>query len=199
MSARRGFTLLEVMVALVVSAMVVTLAYGAAQAGFDTEARLRERQAAARATTAWRALLGDALRHVERGVADDDAVFELAAARDDRASDTLRLLTRGIVPPHGTGDRWTLTLAPTADGVLLTALPADDGARAPISVLVRAARGVRVQVLPYVGSTWTRTWTRTAAAPAAVSVQLVDAMGRALEPPLIARTRPAGDAAAVAP
>ncbi|MGZ8470574.1 MAG: PulJ/GspJ family protein, partial [Gemmatirosa sp.] len=76
MSARRGFTLLEVMVALVVSAMVVTLAYGAAQAGFDTEARLREGQAAARATTAWRALLGDALRHVERGVADDDAVFE---------------------------------------------------------------------------------------------------------------------------
>jgi prepilin-type N-terminal cleavage/methylation domain-containing protein len=191
-TARRGFTLLEVLVALVVSALVITLAYGAAQAGFDTEARLRERAAAAEARTAWRALLGDALRHVERGVAEDDVVFDLAPAREGRGSDTLRLATRGIVPPLGTGDRWAVTLAPTRDGVLLSAAPAEGAAGVPVTVRVREARGLRVLVLPHAGGAWTREWTRGAAAPAAVSVQLVDSVGRAVEPPLIARTRPAG-------
>ncbi len=193
MSARRGFTLLEVMVALVVSALVVTLAYGAAQAGFDTEARLRARAEADGARTAWRALLGDALRHVAHGVADDDVVFELARGRGDRASDTLRLLTHGVVPPLGTGERWLVTLAPTPDGVLLSAAPADGRAGAPVTVLVREARGVRVRLLPYAGGAWTREWPRGSAAPAAVSVQLVDSLARAVDPPVVARTRPAGD------
>ena len=184
-NGRRGFTLLEVLVALVVTALVVTLSYGAAQAGFDTEARLAERRAAGDALTAWRALLGDAIRHVERGVAEDDAVFVLAA-------DTLRLLTRGVVPPLGTGERWQVTLAPGVDGVRLTAAPAE-GTQAPsVSVLVREARGVRVRVLPYAGGAWTSEWPRPSAAPAAVSVRLLDAAGRALTPALVARTRPAG-------
>lgn len=193
MVVRRGFTLLEVMVALVVTALVVTLAYGAAQAGFDTEARLRERAAAAEARTAWRALLGDALRHAERGVAEDDAVFELSPARDDRGSDTLRLLTRGIVPPLGTGGRWVVTIAPSVAGVLLAAIPVDGVDGAAVRVLVREARGVRVRVLPHAGGEWTRDWPRRSAAPAAVSVQLVDSLGGVVEPPLVARTRPAGD------
>lgn len=192
MSARRGFTLLEVLVALVVTAMVVTLAYGAARAGLDTEARLAERRDADGALTAWRALLGDAARHVERGVAEDDAVFVLAAARDGRDADTLRLLTRGVVPPHGTGERWAVTLAPTADGVRLTAAPAGSVDAAPVSVLVRAARGVRVRVLPHAGGAWTREWPRAQDAPAAVAVRLLDGAGRELAPALVARTRPAG-------
>ncbi len=184
--ARRGFTLLEVLVALVVTAMVVTLSYGAAQAGFDTEARLAERRAAADALTAWRALLGDAIRHVERGVADDDAVFVLAG-------DTLRLQTRGVVPPHGTGERWLVTLAPTAEGVRLTASPVAGASGDVVSVLVREARGAHVRVLPYAGGAWTDAWPRASAVPAAVSVQLLDAAGGALAPALVARTRPAGE------
>ena len=185
MSTRRGFTLLEVLVALVVTALVVTLSYGAAQAGFDTEARLADRRRSEDALVAWRALLGDAIRHVERGVAEDDAVFVLTA-------DTLRLLTRGVVPPHGTGERWLVTLVPTSDGARLTAAPADGASGAPVSVLVRAARGVSVHVLPYAGGAWTRDWPRASAPPAAVSVRLLDAAGHELAPALVARTRPAG-------
>ena len=107
-------------------------------------------------------------------------------------ADTLRLLTRGVVPPHGTGERWLVTLAPSADGALLTAAPAEGAQGTPVSVLVRAARGVRVRVLPYAGGAWTREWPRASAPPAAVSVQLLDAAGRELAPALVARTRPAG-------
>jgi len=186
MRARRGFTLLEVLVALVVTAMVVTLSYGAAQAGFDTEARLAKRRVSADALTAWRALLGDAIRHVERGVADDDAVFVLAG-------DSLQMMTRGVVPPLGTGERWLVTLAPGAEGVRLSAAPVEGSIGQGVSVVVRDARGLRVRVLPYVAGAWTDQWPRAAAVPAAVSVQLLDADGRELTPVLVARTRPAGE------
>ena len=190
--APRGFTLLEVLVALVVTAMVVTLAYGAARAGLDTEARLTERRTADEATIAWRTLLGDAVRHVDRGVAETDAVFELRGPARGGA-DTLRLISRGVVAPLGTGARWLVQAAPTPDGVLLVASPVADAAQPPVRVLVREARGLDVSVLAYAGGTWTRGWSRTAAAPAAVAVRLVDARGAALGPALVARTRPAGE------
>lgn len=186
-----GFTLVEVLVALVVTGIVVTLAYGTLRAGLDTSARLDDRRARAEALTAWRALLGDALRHVERGVADDDTVFAVAT---DVRGDALRLVTRGIAPPQGAGERWWLTLAPTPDGVRLDAVP--ERAGAPVHVLLRDARALRVTVLPYAGSAWSRGWARPSAAPAAVAVRLLDAGGRDVVPALVTRTRPEGEAEA---
>ena len=187
--ARPGFTLVEVLVALVVTGIVVSLAYGTLQAGLDTRARLDDRRARAEALTAWRALLGDALRHVEHGVAEEDTVFAVAT---DSRGDALRVVTRGVAPPQGAGGRWRLTLAPTSEGVRLDAVP--EGAGAPVHVLLRDARALRVAVLPYAGSAWSRGWMRPSSAPAAVAVRLLDGEGRELVPPLVARTRPEGEA-----
>jgi prepilin-type N-terminal cleavage/methylation domain-containing protein len=188
--ARRGFTLIEVAVALTVTGLVAALAYGALRAGADAQARLAERRAAADAALAWRAVLGDAVRHASRGAADDDTVFVVRRGPAP-GSDTLRLRTRGVVPPLGAGDEWAAELAPGADGVTLVATPAAGGPA--VRVRIADARGVAVAVLPYAGARWGRTWDRPSMAPAAVSVRLLDAAGHALGPPLVARTRPAGE------
>ena len=186
---RTGFTLIEVLVALVVTGIVVTLAYGTLRAGLDTSARLDDRHARAQALTAWRALLGDALRRVERGVADDDTVFALVTGA---RGDALHLVTRGIAPPQGAGERWRLTLVSTADGVRLDAVPERSGA--PVHVLLRDAQALEVAVLPHAGGAWSRAWARPSVAPAAVAVRLLDAAGRDVVPPLVSRTRPEGEA-----
>jgi general secretion pathway protein J len=187
-SAQRGFTLIEVMVALVVTGMVVSLAYGTLRAGLDARERLDDRRARAESLVALRAVLGDALRHVERGVADDDTVPAMSAA-----GAALLLATRGLAPPQGAGERWRLTLAATTEGVRLDAAPERAGG-VPVRLLVHEARALEVRVLPYAGAAWSRGWTRPSAAPAAVAVRLLDGDGRDLAPPLIARTRPAGEA-----
>ncbi len=192
MSARRGFTLVEVVVALTVTGLVAALAYGALRAATDVDARLTARRAAADAELAWRAVLGDAARHASTGVADDDTVFALVPGRRV-GGDTLRLRTRGVVPPLGAGDEWAVELAPGADGVTLVAVPAGAAGGAAVRVRVPDARGVAVAVLPYAGAPWTRGWTRPSAPPAAVAVRVLDGAGRPLGPGLVARTRPAGE------
>jgi len=57
-----GFTLLEVMVAIVLTGLVVLLAYGAAQVSYDAHARLRADVDALQEAQALRELLQDALR-----------------------------------------------------------------------------------------------------------------------------------------
>ena len=72
---RRAFTLIEVLLALVITGLVVTLAYGTAQAGFDTQARLAEYRVVGESDAVVRSLLSDALRHAVDGVRGGEAVF----------------------------------------------------------------------------------------------------------------------------
>jgi prepilin-type N-terminal cleavage/methylation domain-containing protein len=63
MMRRRGLTLLELMVAITVTGIVALLAYGSAQAGFDTDERLARVGETSEAEAQFRALVSDALRH----------------------------------------------------------------------------------------------------------------------------------------
>ncbi|MDF1506498.1 prepilin-type N-terminal cleavage/methylation domain-containing protein, partial [Roseisolibacter sp. H3M3-2] len=129
-AARRGFTLIETLVALTVTGLVAALAYGALRAGTDVEARLTARRTADDAAAASRALLGDEARDASAGAGEGDTVFAVARGRGE-GSDTLRLRTRGVVPPLGAGDEWAVELAPGADGVTLVATPVGPAAGGP--------------------------------------------------------------------
>jgi prepilin-type N-terminal cleavage/methylation domain-containing protein len=190
---RRGFTLIEVSVALVVTGVVVLLAYGVARAGMDTEARLARGDADARASLAARALLHDALRHAADGASDVDTVFALDAATDARGRrvDRLRFLSYGVVPPLGAGPRWAVSAAVVPVGLELLAVPTDARAGAAVRVLVPGVASLRVQALASDGE-WADTWARAQSAPTGVRVVFGDSAGRPVGPALVARTRPEG-------
>lgn len=191
--ARPAFTLLEVVVALVVTAAVVLLAYGTVAAGTDAGERLARADAGARAEIAARTLLHDALRHAEPGVSGDDTAFVLETATDaaGRPADRLRFFSRGVVPPLGAGGRWAVSAAVTPGaGLELLAVPADVPNRAAVRVVVPGVTSVRVRVLARSGGAWEGAWPTVSAVPAAVLLTFADRAGEPVGPPLVARTRP---------
>jgi len=173
-AARAGFTLLEVMVALVVSGLVVTLAYATTQAGFDTESRLEAHRDGAERVTAIRALLGDALRHQEAGLRGGAVVFSLAdrVAADGRSADSLDFLTRGIVAPYGTGVAWRVALWRSHDTLRIAARPTESrDTTVPITATLPGVTGVDVQVLGRgLAASWAAQWPEGDVAPDAVAL-----------------------------
>src|SRR5438132_12518229 len=87
-----GFTLLEVMVAIVLTGLVVLLAYGAAQVSYDAHARLRADVDALLEAQALRGLLQDALPSARVPQRPGDPRFTLHTCR-------LSFVTAGVVPP----------------------------------------------------------------------------------------------------
>ena len=84
MSSRRAFTLLELIVSIAVAGIVALLAYGSANAGFDTRDALARHRATTEAELRSRVLLADALRHSsdEAGATDGalGSAFQLVDA-----------------------------------------------------------------------------------------------------------------------
>ena len=186
---RHGFTLLEVLVALVVTSVVVTLAFGSARAGLDVRERLDRVRAEESGATALRETLHDALRHAETGTGLDDTTFVLAPLA---GRDLLRVVTRGVRPPLGTGGRWAVAIAVERDTLVLRAAPLDDTPGAPLRLVAPGIASAEVRVLDRAGAAWLDAWERASTPPAAVTVRFLDARGRDALPALVARTRPEG-------
>ncbi len=116
--ARRGFTLIEIVVALVITGVVALTSYAALDAGIGTRQRidgpLRDRES----TQLARTMLEDALRHVvDRGLEG-----EAFARNEGGAGDVLAFNTRGIVAPLGGSALWRVEMR----GGTLRALPVDE-------------------------------------------------------------------------
>jgi prepilin-type N-terminal cleavage/methylation domain-containing protein len=186
---RRGFTLVELMVALVVTGMIALAAYGALDAGTSTRARVQgalgEREGALLA----RALLDDALRH-----AADASDPALVFARAEASGDVLDFVSRGVAPadgtPLGASPRWRVRVGTGAAGdVVLVATPLD----APGPALRSALAGVRALRVTTLGPDgWTRAAADVERVPEVVRVELVAAPGRDALPPVVARTAAGG-------
>src|SRR2546427_3662744 len=115
-SGASGFTLLEVMVAIVLTGLVVLLAYGAAQVSYDAHARLSAELRALQQARALRELLQDALRTARAPQRPGDSLFTLHSGR-------LSFVTAGGRPAFGPDDDWRLTRAPVADGLGVPSRP----------------------------------------------------------------------------
>ena len=104
MNPRRGFTLLEILVSIVVTSVVALLVYGVADAAFTTRARLDERRLTLQAERAVRLILDEALRNARPALRAGDQTFVLDDARDahGRPADRLTFVATGGFPPSPT-------------------------------------------------------------------------------------------------
>lgn len=188
MTRGRGFTLLEIMVALVVTGLAAALAYAAAQAGFDTADRMARVREGAESGAVARSMLGNALRHALPGVRGTGNVFELSVAAGAARSDAIRFQTRGIVEPFGATDPWEVILSPSDSGLRLEARPLVPGTGSPIVATVRDVHGIDVRVRSSDARRgWLEAWGDPERSPSAVSVQFIGRDGRAMGAPLVSR------------
>ena len=157
MTTRRGFTLLEVMVAVVVTGVVALVVYGAAGAAIDTQARLDVERSRLQQSRALRAALGDALRNLAAPTRYGDTVLavEVATDRRGRPSDRLSFITGGGTPPLLAGTDWRVTLSAENGGLVLVATPMGTADPLPVVARVPGAGGLRVRVARAGLSRWT--------------------------------------------
>lgn len=173
MSGPRGFTLVELLVALVLAGVVALLVYGAAAAGSDTEAQLRERRLALQTVRAFRATLADALRNARPSRLRSDTVFRLEPGQDaaGRPRDRLTFVTAGALPPLTADADWTVTLAPSPDGVTLVATPVGLAEPMPVVLRLPGFTGLDVRVLAVSPvREWTKRWAFPRLVPPAVEL-----------------------------
>ena len=171
---RRAFTLLEVMVALVVTSVVVVLAYSTAQVGLDTGSRLASYRAEEQSAQVVRAMLSDALRHAVVGTRGGERVFELFS-RDGRegAGDSLRFASRGIVSPLGTSEVWDVSVWQDDDGLHVEGAPHSTLGDWPLHMRLPRATSFEVAALGRgADATWRDGWSEATVTPDAVSFEI---------------------------
>ena len=182
--SRRAFTLIEVMVALVVTGLVVSVAYATLQAGLDTSDRLAVARDGNEREIVARSLLTRALRHAVPGTIGGAPVFIL---RDQARGDELQFLTRGVYEPLGVSELWEISLLQTPEGIRIAGRDLGNPARSFASTLRRVANlNVRVRGRD-VRDGWLDSWNAPDRSPVAVSIEFMNADGRRIGAPLTAR------------
>lgn len=180
---RNAFTLIEVMVALVVTGLVVSMAYASLQAGFETSDRLTAAQGGEEREIVARAMLSRAIRHAVPGALGGQPVFVL---RNSPLGDELAFRTRGVAEPNGASEVWDVELINETDAVRFNGRAADDAGRSFSALLPRVQR-IDVHVRGRdIRDDWFSEWPFVDRSPVAVMITFLDSLGRA-SPPLIAR------------
>ena len=165
MTRASGFTLIEVMVAIVLTSLVVLLAYGAARVSYDAHARLSADLRALQAASAFRELLQDALRSARAPQRPGDPLFTLHAGR-------LSFVTAGGGPPLDPDYDWLLTIGPGADGLELSAKPVGRVPATLVTIRVPSVTRWDVRALPPGATQCLEEWPGTAVMPHAVAITL---------------------------
>jgi prepilin-type N-terminal cleavage/methylation domain-containing protein len=172
-SRRSGFTLIEVMVSIVLTAVVSLLVYGVVQAARDTQERIAEERHTLLSALAMRLVLQGALVGAQTTLLAVDTMLILENRVSARGTprDRLSFVTSGDVPPLTPDADWMVTLEPTPRGLTLTGGPR--GIRAPTRILARlpGVTGLAVRVRhPDIGEGWSQDWSQPGVLPEAVEL-----------------------------
>jgi prepilin-type N-terminal cleavage/methylation domain-containing protein len=188
MRPRRGVTLLEVVLAVTVAAVVGLAAASALQAASVAAEQVTRARRAAEGEGRLRTLLTDAARHIPPASMVDGARLRLDG---DPARPVLRFASRGVVPPFGTGAIWWVTVWQSADSLLVeTAPPAMSTLRARRLVVPRVAT-LAVRVLDTEALPWHERWSLAGRLPQVLEVAWT--LPAAAPPPLRVRLAPLGE------
>lgn len=181
---RQGFTLMEVMIALTITALVATLAAAALHAGMDVRERVQEHRVTIDAEARAASWLSVMLRHPPAASAVDEAMFTITRANDGNASATF--LSQGVETPAGTGTIWRVSLSVGVDGLHIRAVPTGSArARVPLETVLPQVTQLDVEALETVGVTagtgagataWRADWPVLRSMPGAVRIRMGDRM-----------------------
>lgn len=173
MNTRHGFTLLEVLVAIVLTGVVALLVYGAAGAAMDTQRRSDAARDALQWARGWHATLADALRNARPARIPQDTAFwvEHQVGPDGIPRDHLVFVTAGATPPLTSDADWIVSVGPGLTGLELTAMPVGVAgpplvAHAPAGIVGLAVRVVGFTPEPQ----WTDRWRFPAYVPRGVEL-----------------------------
>jgi type II secretory pathway pseudopilin PulG len=163
--SQAGFTLLEVIVAVLLTTLVVVLGFSAAKVSFDSRARLGLDLQRLQSQRAVRQMVGDALRNAQPPQRPQDQGFQL---QQDRLTFVAAAGTSPLDPDYD----WLITIGPVGAGVEFAATPLGHAPPAGVRfALPQVTRwDVRVMVS---GSTagWLREWPSGAVMPRAVEMK----------------------------
>lgn len=187
--SRGGFTLLELMLAIVITGMVALIAYSAISVGLDTQERVERHRREAQSRALFRPFISDALRHIADGAGTGMPVFRIAAMAGTTAGESVTFLTRGIQSPLGSSGLWQVTLTPSATGLRVQGDPLEDQSRSSISSILPGVTEMRLRVLATrQDKVWVSNWDATGQQPYAVKIELLDSASRIIDSPLVVAT-----------
>lgn len=176
---RAGFTLMEVMTAITVTALVAALAASALHAGIDVRERVQRHRltidAEARATR-W---VANMLRHPPEASAISEPIF--AINRDANGTETTTFLSRGVSEPAGTGPIWRVTIGVLADGLHIHAETVSaNETRVPLETVLPHVTAINVEALD--ADAWRADWPVLRSMPKAVRIALSTLDGARRDP-----------------
>ncbi len=173
MNRHHGFTLLEIMVALVITGMVALVAYAALDAGIATRGRIDGPLRARADGLIGRAMLDDAMRHiVERGDPED------LVADAGNGGDVLTFYSRGLSEPFGGSSLWRVQVR----GATVAAAPIGHAAPRLTSELP-GVQAIRVSTLAPDG--WHTGPVSGGQSPRAMRIEFVPLAGQGAIAPLV--------------
>ncbi|MEO7363086.1 MAG: type II secretion system protein GspJ [Gemmatimonadaceae bacterium] len=176
---RRGFTLMEVMTAITVTALVATLAASALRAGIDVRERVQQHRATVDAEARATRWLANMLRHPPTASAIDEPIFTITRASDGREVATF--LSQGVNAVSGTGPIWRVTLSTMEDGLHIRAQTVNDNdARVPMESVLPHITQLTIEAFD--ANTWRNDWPVLRTMPVAVRLTLGLRDGSVREP-----------------
>lgn len=185
---RGGFTLLELMIAIVISGLVALLAYSAIAAGLGTLERVEAHRRATQTRALARPLISDALRHIADAGVETTNVFQVTQTSADGGA-SLVFLSRGIENPLGASGLWKVTLSTSERGLGIAAVSLEDSTQSPITSVIPGVREIRVRLLPTEqDKLWVTNWQAPRQHPYAVKIEMIDSLGQLMEAPLVVAT-----------
>jgi general secretion pathway protein J len=197
---RRGFTLLELMLALTLTAVAAGIASTTLVAARRTSDVVTDHQRHTEADARLRVLLTDMLRHAPNAAMADEPLLSVRPTLTETdAGAALTFLSRGVRAPYGTGPIWTVSLQVIGDSLVLEAMPAPHENTAPAASAIRVALGgvhrLDVRLLAPAtaldGARWRADWPLAASRPAAIAIQWAADSARATTlPPLVVALDP---------
>jgi general secretion pathway protein J len=187
--ARAGFTLLELMVALTLSATALGVAGMALSTARRTGDVVTQHQQVDDADVRVRAMLSDMLRHAPAATRSE---LPLLSIVHDGDGAVLQFLSLGVRAPFGTGVLWQVSVRVAHDSLQLVAEPVErSGAGARIVATVPATGALEVLALEGASrgdaARWRPDWPLAQTRPSAVSLAW-----HTDSPPLVVTLDPVG-------